>query len=247
MVKKTLNKADVIIPNWPAPPSVKAIQTTRNGGVSLNPFDSLNLAEHVQDNALCVLENRKMLRKYLPSEPKWLNQVHGINVIDAAEITYNQDADASFTKKKNVVCVIMTADCLPVLLCNKQGTAVASIHAGWRGLCNGVIEETIKSMKLKQGDLMAWLGPAIGSNAFEVGSEVRSAFILQDAQFEQAFKVSGDKWLCDLYLIAKTRLRKQGVPEIYGGDDCTYSNESEYFSYRRDGITGRMATMIWLE
>lgn len=238
---------DFIIPDWPAPSNVKAIQTTRNGGFSTSPYFSLNLGAHVQDDALAVAKNRQLLSQYLPSEPVWLNQVHGIEVLDAATSLCAQDADASFSKNKHVVCVTMTADCLPVLLCNKQGTAVAAIHAGWRSLCDGVIEATIKSLGLQSEDLMAWLGPAIGPKAFEVGSEVRAAFVAQDVEAEQAFSPVGDKWLGDLYLIARQRLSKQGVTQVYGGGECTFSNPSQYFSFRRDGVTGRMATMIWFE
>ena len=244
---RALSKADFIIPDWPAPANVKAIQTTRLGGYSFAPYDSLNLGSHVQDDAFAVAKNRQLLSQYLPSEPVWLNQVHGVEVIDAANRLCVQDADASFSKNKNVVCVTMTADCLPILLCNQQGTAVSSIHAGWRSLCDGVIESTIKAMDFEPEDLMAWLGPAIGPDTFEVGAEVRKAFIAKDNQAEQAFKASGDKWLGNLYLIAKQRLNKHGVVEIYGGGECTYSNASQYFSFRRDGVTGRMATMIWFE
>lgn len=238
---------DFIIPDWPVPANVKAIQTTRNGGFSTSPYFSLNLGAHVQDDALAVAKNRQLLSQYLPSEPVWLNQVHGIEVLNAATSLCVQDADASFSKNKNVVCVTMTADCLPVLLCNKQGTAVAAIHAGWRSLCDGVIEATIKSLGLQSEDLMAWLGPAIGPKVFEVGSEVRAAFVAQDVEAEQAFSPVGDKWLGDLYLIARERLSKQGVTQVYGGGECTFSNPSQYFSFRRDGVTGRMATMIWFE
>jgi YfiH family protein len=242
-----LSKVDFIIPDWPAPANVKAIQTTRLGGYSVAPYGSLNLGLHVQDDGLAVAKNRQLLSDYLPSEPVWLNQVHGVEVIDATKSMCVQDADASFSKNKNVVCVTMTADCLPVLLCNQQGTAVASIHAGWRSLCDGVIEATIKMMGVESEELMAWLGPAIGPDAFEVGSEVREAFIAQDTQADQAFKAYGDKWLGDLYGIAKQRLNKQGLNKIYGGGECTYSTPSRYFSFRRDGLTGRMATMIWFE
>ncbi len=244
---RTLSRDEFITPDWPAPANVKAIQTTRRGGYSVAPYEGLNLGSHVQDDDLAVAKNRQLLSDYLPSEPVWLNQVHGIEAIDAAKSLRAQDADASFSKNKNVVCVTMTADCLPVLLCNKQGTAVASIHAGWRSLCDGVIESTIEAMAVEPEDLMAWLGPAIGPHAFEVGSEVREAFIAKDAQAERAFKPAGDKWLGNLYLIAKQRLNKLGVIEIYGGGECTYSKPSQYFSYRRDGVTGRMATMIWFE
>ena len=242
-----LSKIDLIVPDWPAPSNVKAIQATRNGGFSVAPYSSLNLGAHVQDDALAVAKNRQLLNQYLPSEPVWLNQVHGTEVIDAAQSSCIQEADASFSKNKNVVCVTMTADCLPVLLCNRQGTAVAAIHAGWRSLCDGVIETTIELLGVQSEDLIAWLGPAIGPNAFEVGGEVRAAFMAQDAQAGQAFKASGDKWLGDLYLIAKQRLNNKGVTEIYGGGQCTFSNPDKYFSFRRDGVTGRMATMIWFE
>lgn len=241
------SNTDFIIPDWPAPANVKAIQTTRNGGFSVAPYHGLNLGMHVKDDALAVAKNRQLLSQYLPSEPVWLNQVHGIQVIDASNSLCAQDADASFSKHKNVVCVTMTADCLPVLICNKQGTAVASIHAGWRSLCDGVIEATIESLGLQSEDLMAWLGPAIGPKAFEVGSEVRSAFMAQDEEAEQAFSLSADKWLGDLYLIARQRLNKRGITQIYGGGECTYSNPTQFFSFRRDGLTGRMATMIWFE
>jgi YfiH family protein len=242
-----LSKVDFIIPDWPSPANVKAIQTTRLGGYSVAPYGSLNLGLHVQDDVLAVAKNRQLLSDYLPSEPVWLNQVHGVEVIDATKSMCVQDADASFSKNKNVVCVTMTADCLPVLLCNQQGTAVASIHAGWRSLCDGVIEATIKMMGVEPEELMTWLGPAIGPDALEVGSEVREAFIAQDAQADQAFKAYGDKWLGDLCGIAKQRLNKQGLNKIYGGGECTYSDPSRYFSFRRDGLTGRMATMIWFE
>jgi YfiH family protein len=242
-----LSRAEFIIPNWPAPTNVKAIQTTRLGGYSVAPYGSLNLGLHVHDDDSAVAKNRQLLSGYLPSEPVWLNQVHGIEAVDAAKSLCVQDADASFSKNKNVVCVTMTADCLPVLLCNKQGTAVASIHAGWRSLCDGVIEATIKAIGEEPKNLMAWLGPAIGPHAFEVGAEVREAFIAKDPQAEQAFKSASDKWLGDLYVIAKQRLNKLGVIEIYGGGECTYSDSSQYFSFRRDGVTGRMATMVWFE
>lgn len=244
---RMLNKADFIIPDWPAPANVKAIQTTRNGGFSVAPYYCLNLGEHVQDDSLSVRKNRQLLRQHLPSEPVWLNQVHGVEVIDAATCQSLHDADASFSTNENVVCVTMTADCLPVLLCNQKGTAVAAIHAGWRSLCDGVIEATIKSLDVPSSDLMAWLGPAIGSKAFEVGHEVRSAFMAKDNQAEQAFSPIGDKWLGDLYSIARQRLNNQGITKIYGGGECTYHNSDQYFSFRRDGVTGRMATMIWFE
>ena len=239
-----------ITPNWPAPASVKALQTTRIGGVSQAPFDSLNFGEHVQDNPLAVAQNRQLLSAYLPSEPVWVNQVHGVEVIDAAKSGCLENADASFSTQKKVVCVTMTADCLPVLLCDAAGTVVAAVHAGWRGLCDGVIEAAINKMPVAPNNIMAWLGPAIGPNAFEVGAEVREQFIQKDAKAALAFRANGDKWLGDLYLIAKQRLNNLGVTQIYGGgvneDFCTYADETRFFSFRRDNVTGRMASLIWL-
>ena len=242
-----LNNSDFIIPNWPAPKNVHALQTTRTGGISLAPYDSLNLGSHVKDNPIHVAQNRQMLNQFLPSEPVWLNQVHGINVVDAANTDCVPDADASFTTRKNVVCVTMTADCLPILVCDSAGTAVASIHAGWRSLCDGVIEATIAKMQTNSSDLMAWLGPAIGSNAFEVGAEVRAQFMAKDEKAELAFKQHNDKYLADIYQIATQRLNNLGITQIYGGGECTFTDEKRFFSFRRDGATGRMATLIWLE
>ena len=247
-----LNNNNFIIPNWRAPPNIKVLQTTRTGGVSLAPYDSFNLGTHVKDNAMHVTQNRQMLSQFLPSEPVWLNQVHGVNVVDAAIASCEPEADASFTAQKNVVCVTMTADCLPVLLCDQAGTRVAAVHAGWRSLCDGVIESTLlqlqtNQMVLNPADYMAWLGPAIGPNAFEVGAEVRAQFMQKDAQAENAFKPHGDKYLGDLYQIAKQRLNRLGITKIYGGGMCTYTDEARFFSYRRDGDTGRMATLIWID
>jgi polyphenol oxidase len=238
---------DFITPNWPAPSQVKALQTTRHGGVSIAPYHSLNLGAHVNDNPQHVAKNRQLLNRFVPTEPVWLNQVHGTTVINAAQSGCLENADASFAHKTNVVCVAMTADCLPVLLCNNQGTVVAAVHAGWRSLCDGVIEETINAMGVNAQDLMAWLGPAIGPDAFEVGSEVRAQFMDVDANAELAFKAHGEKWLGNLYLIAKQRLARCGVTQVYGEINCTYSNEEDFFSFRRDGVSGRMATLIWLQ
>lgn len=239
-----------ITPNWPAPANVKALQTTRIGGVSKAAYASLNLGAHVNDDAIAVATNRQLLSPYLPSEPVWVNQVHGIEVIDAAQSTCLQNADASFTTKSNVVCVTMTADCLPVLLCDKAGTVVAAVHAGWRGLCDGAIEAAINKMPARPSNILAWLGPAIGPSAFEVGDDVREQFMQQDCEAVQAFKQHGDKWLCNMVLIAKQRLNKLGITEIYGAgnneDFCTYTDEARFFSFRRDNVTGRMASLIWL-
>lgn len=244
-MRKSLADA-FILPKWPVPSHVHAIQTTRLGGVSEVPYDHFNLGAHVKDNPQHVKSNRALLNAFVPSEPVWLNQVHGIRVIDAAISGIREDADASFTTEKNVVCVTLTADCLPVLLCDKAGTTVAAVHAGWRSLCDGVIEEAIKAMPASADDLVAWLGPAIGPDTFEVGAEVRQQFIEKDSQAENAFKPVGDKWLGDLYQIAKQRLNTLGVMGVYGEVRCTYSNSDQFFSYRRDKNTGRMATMIWL-
>jgi len=241
-----LSKTDFIIPDWPAPANVKSLQTTRVGGVSAAPYDGLNLGMHVKDNLMHVAQNRQLLSPFLPSEPVWLNQVHGINVVDVANTNCVPDADASCSTRSNAVCVTMTADCLPVLLCDQAGTVVAAVHAGWRSLCDGVIEATVKTMKVDGAQLMAWLGPAIGPNAFEVGAEVRAQFIAQDADAGTAFQQSGDKWLGDLYQIATQRLNRLGVTQVYGGGLCTFSDKSRFFSYRRDGDTGRMGTFIWM-
>jgi YfiH family protein len=254
---------DFITPNWPAPANVKALQTTRMGGVSLAPYASLNLGAHVNDDAIAVVKNRQLLSPYLPSEPVWVNQVHGLNVIDAATSSCLQNADASFTTKANVVCITMTADCLPVLLCDKSGSVVAAVHAGWRGLCDGVIEAAIHKMQVPPTEILAWLGPAIGPDAFEVANDVREQFVEKDSQATLAFKPldnkTADKWLCNLYLIAKQRLNKLGVTQIYAASDheiydenhrenfCTYTDETRFFSFRRDNVTGRMASLIWLE
>lgn len=237
----------VILPDWPAPACVKALQTTRLGGVSQGSYASLNLGDHVKDLPQHVAANRQLLSPYLPSEPVWLNQVHGVRVIDAALSSCLESADASFSTRKQVVCVTMTADCLPVLLCDQAGSMVAAVHAGWRSLCDGVIEATVKAMPVEPATLMAWLGPAIGPQAFEVGSEVRAQFMAQDEQAEHAFQAQGEKWLGDLYMIARQRLSRLGVTQVYGGGRCTYREAETFFSFRRDGDTGRMASLIWLE
>jgi len=245
-----MSQLDFIIPNWPVPANVVALQTTRLGGVSGAPYASLNLGAHVNDDPIAVAKNRQLLSPYLPNEPVWVNQVHGIEVIDAAQSACLQNADASFTTKPNVVCVTMTADCLPVLLCDKAGTVVAAVHAGWRGLCDGVIEAAVNKLPVEHSEILAWLGPAIGPNAFEVGSEVMAQFIAKDAQAASAFQTNGNKWLGDIYQIASQRLSYLGVTQIYGGsvneDFCTYTDATRFYSFRRDDVTGRMASLIWL-
>ena len=242
-----LKKSDFIVPDWPAPSNVHALQTTRFGGVSRAPYDTLNLGSHVGDNPLNVAANRQILSPFVPSEPVWLNQVHGTLTIDAETAgCAPPDADASYTQQSNVVCTTMTADCLPLLFCNQAGTEVAAVHAGWKGLLDGVIESTLDRMQSKPSEILVWLGPAIGPQAFEVGSEVRDAFIKKLPRAEAAFKPYGEKWLGDIFMLARQRLAERGVTQVYGGGICTYSNPERFFSFRRDNVTGRMATLIWL-
>lgn len=248
-----------IIPDWPAPPNVKALQTTRNGGVSAAPYASLNLGDHVGDAPLAVARNRSLLEPLLPGEPVWLKQEHGTVVVDAASAACLPQADGCISSRAGAVCVVMTADCLPVLLCDEKGSVVGAAHAGWRGLCDGVIEQTVRAMNVPPDTLMAWLGPAIGARAFEVGAEVRTAFTARQPGAAAAFAPShssplpqtgkdlGDKWLADLYALARQRLNALGIVRIYGGGLCTYTDRERLFSYRRDGATGRMGTFIWLE
>ncbi len=215
------------------------------------PYNSLNLGTHVGDDPAAVEMNRARLGSVLPGEPAWLNQVHGTAVVDAAACAGvpDADADAAVSCSSGVVCSVMTADCLPLLLCDRAGTVVAAVHAGWRGLHGGVVEAGVAAMKVAPSEILAWLGPAIGQQAFEVGSEVRAAFMAVDRQAEAAFRPAETpaKWLADLYLLARQRLAVLGVSGIYGGDRCTFSEPDCFFSYRRDGATGRMASLIWLD
>jgi len=243
-----LNKDHLIFPDWPAPANVKSLQTTRQGGISLAPHHSLNLGGHVGDDPIKVAANRQLLNRYVPTEPLWLEQVHGLTVVNAATASCLPTADAAYANQKGTVCAVMTADCLPVLLCDVAGTEVAAIHAGWKGLLDGVIEASVNTMQSSHAQLLAWLGPAIGPSAFEVGDDVRDAYIQHDAKAAEAFVPHGEgKWLGDIYQLARQRLNKLGVTQIYGGGLCTYNDEARFFSFRRDGATGRMTTMIWLE
>lgn len=238
-----------IVPDWPAPARVRAGTTTRQGGVSVAPWNSLNLGDHVSDEPQAVAENRRRLRQArgLPAEPLWLEQVHGIDVIDVATAHGKPMADASVADRPGLVCAVLTADCLPVLLCDVQGTHVGAAHAGWRGLVNGVIEQTVLRMGSPANDLLAWLGPAIGPDAFEVGDEVRQAFIAHDPAAAAAFVPSpAGRWLADIYQLARLRLQRLGVNQIYGGHWCTFTDAERFYSYRREGVTGRMASLIWL-
>jgi polyphenol oxidase len=238
---------DWIVPDWPVPKAVRALITTRTGGVSEGPYASLNLGDHVGDDAHAVASNRAILQHYLPSPPSWLKQVHGTSVMSLHDYHLPVESDASVAFGADGVCAIMTADCLPVLLCDDTGAVVAAAHAGWRGLCAGVIENAVSAMKTPAEKIMAYLGPAIGPQHFEVGDEVRRAFMQDSAEAARAFIAKSEgKWLADIYLLARQRLNAIGVTRIYGGEFCTVA-EQRFFSYRRDKITGRMASFIWLE
>ncbi|GAA3589169.1 purine nucleoside phosphorylase YfiH [Gibbsiella greigii] len=239
----------LIVPDWPRPERVRACATSRHGGVSRPPYDSLNLGTHVGDDAQAVAANRARLvaGAALPQMPVWLEQVHGTRVL-RLDGTPPQDvcADAVYTRLVGQVCAVMTADCLPVLFCSRSGDEVAAAHAGWRGLCQGVLENTVAAFAAGPGDISAWLGPAIGPQRFEVGAEVRAAFIAVDPQAAGAFTPYGDKFLADIYQLARQRLGRAGVTAVYGGGRCTVAESRQFFSFRRDGITGRMASLIWL-
>lgn len=244
--------ADWITPDWPAPPNVKAAATLRTGGVSEGPFSSLNLGSHVGDAPSAVAENRRLLQAALklPAEPTWLNQVHGINVAAAEGATpaVPTTADASVARGVNAVCVVMTADCLPVLFCDRAGTRVGAAHAGWRGLAGGVLGATIKALDVPPSQLMAWLGPAIEQDAFEVGDEVHEAFLKLAADNAAAFKANARaRWQADLYQLARNELARLGVTAVYGGGFKCFADGERFFSYRRENRTGRMATLVWLQ
>ncbi len=239
----------LIVPDWPAPANVRACATTRSGGVSRPPYASLNLGDHVGDAPGSVLENRQRLVTLaeLPAAPHWLQQVHGTDVVtldNAADAP--RRADGAYTRCAGLVCAVMTADCLPVLFCDRAGKQVAAAHAGWRGLCAGILENTLACFTSPPGDVYAWLGPAIGPLAFEVGPEVKAAFVAHDPQAARAFSSHGDKFFADIYQLARLRLQAAGVTLIYGAGHCTLTESASFFSYRRDGVTGRMASLVWL-
>lgn len=240
-----------LIPNWPAPKNVQAFTTTRTGGVSKPPYDSFNFNLRTGDNKEDVLTNRRKLRQelQLPSEPFWLKQEHTHSVIRLEKSTTitEQIDDATFTTTPNLVCVVLTADCLPILVCDQQGTIVAAIHAGWKGIIAGVIEETIAAMDIDPTKLLVWFGPAIGPNAFEIGEDVRQTFIKHNPEAQKAFTAHNDRFLANIYLLASQRLNNMGITAIYGGEYCTFTQKELFFSFRRDGInSGRMASLIWL-
>jgi YfiH family protein len=249
----------LMVPDWNAPPAIGACATTRGGGVSAGPYDDgvggggLNLGLHVGDRAGDVERNRALLRAALPAQPVWLSQVHGVNVVDAADAAGSAEVpvgDASVSATPGIVCAIQTADCLPVLFCDVAGRVVGAAHAGWRGLVAGVLENTVAAMRAKGAhDIIAWLGPAIGPDRFEVGQEVLDAFVAHERAAEAAFRPQpgqDGKFLADIYLLARQRLAGAGVTRCFGGGLCTVSDAQRFYSYRRDRITGRMASLIWL-
>lgn len=234
--------------DWPAPDNVHTLITTRQGGVSQGAYDSLNLGMHVGDDAECVAENRRRLQVAVPLPIAYLNQVHGTQIVAARDSIHSpQQADASFDDSGMAACAVMTADCLPVLFCHKEGGVVAAAHAGWRGLVNGVLQATVSAMRCPARDIMAWLGPAIGPQAFEVGAEVREVFVQKLGEVsQQAFVFKQyEKYWADLYQLARLSLHQIGVEAVYGGGYCTHTQHDWFYSYRRETTTGRMASIIW--
>ena len=242
---------DWIIPDWPAPPHVKALITTRAGGVSTGAYESFNIGLSTGDDAHAIEANRARLRAILPCEPHWLKQVHGARVVDGDTLVGRPEADACVARERASVCAVLVADCLPVLFTDRAGSIVAAAHAGWRGLVAGVIENTVKSLAAsgtRAEDILAYLGPAIGPAAFEVGDDVYAAYTQSDPQTRAAFvpHASG-KWLADLFALARRALARSGVTAVYGGGLCTYSNPARFYSYRREKNSGRMGAFIWRE
>ena len=239
---------DWIVPDWPVPEHVRALITSRNGGGSVGPYTSMNLGTRVEDAPNAVEANRRLLKHFLPAEPRWLDQVHGTTVVTAESVTLPVRADASVTKNPGCVSVVMVADCLPILFADRAGSAVGVAHAGWRGLAGGVIENTVRALDTLPHNLYAYLGPAIGPSAFEVGNDVRDVFIAADRAADHAFHpYKPGKWLADLFVLARQRLNRCGVRNVYGGGLCTFSDPARFFSHRRDKVSGRMAALIWIE
>lgn len=240
-------------PDWavsaPAPARVKGYVTTRAGQLSAHPYDGFNTANHVGDDPGHVDANRRSLAEYFnwQQEPQWLKQVHGIDVVEACADAVEREADAVFTREPGQVCTLHTADCLPVFFASKNGDAVALAHAGWRGLAAGVLEATLKKLGLPADQVQVWLGPAIGQDAFEVGDDVRDAFLNWSEATTDCFQLNlRDRWQCDLYALARMRLQAAGVQSISGGNFCTFS-DPRFFSYRRQSVTGRLLAMLWIE
>lgn len=248
---------ELIIPEWDAPPNIGALTTTRRGGFSTGPYDDgaggggLNLGVYAGDRPDDVRRNRGLLGRLLPAEPAWLSQIHGIEVLDAGKALDSPRADASIATARGVVCVVQTADCLPVLFCDVEGQVVGAAHAGWRGLSAGILEHTVAAMRTAgAGEILAWLGPAIGPDNFEVGEDVLAAFAAHAPVPASAFKpIPGapGKYHADIYRLARQRLVNIGVAHCYGGGLCTVSDRSRFYSYRRDRETGRMASLIWIK
>ena len=236
-----------LIPDWPAPANVRACVSTRAGGVSQAPFDSFNLGDHVGDEPAAVAENRRRLEQAQGCRPAWLSQVHGIEVVEA-DPSRVATADASWSATPGIACAVLTADCLPALFCDRAGTRVAAAHAGWRGLAGGVLEATLDRLAVPAAEMLVWLGPAIGPQAFEVGPEVREAFMADHAEAAAAFvpSVNAGRYMADIYQLARIRLAARGVTAVYGGGLCTFSDTERFYSYRRNPRTGRQASLVWL-
>jgi len=240
--------ADWIVPDWPAPAHVRALITTRSGGVSTGPYASFNLGELTEDARDALSENKRRLDALLPGTPRWLRQVHGDRVVEADTVVSTVQADASFTRTPGTVCAVKIADCMPVLICDRAGEAVAIAHAGWRGLSQGVVENTVRALQIDPTRLCAYLGPAIGPDAFEVGEDVYQAFCDDDPDARSAFRpLRPGKWLADLFALGRQRLARLGITAVSGGGLCTVANGTRFYSHRRDRITGRMAALVWME
>lgn len=237
-----------IVPDWPVTANVRAVATTRAGGTSRGAYRGLNLATRVGDDPRAVESNRGTLRRHLPSDPVWLEQVHGTEVADLDRVSSAVRADGAVARTRNRICAVLTADCLPVLLAARAGSVVGIAHAGWRGLANGIIEATLERMGVAGSDVVAWLGPGIGQAAYEVGPDVYESFVGPDPEARAAFRpgVPG-KFHADLYALARRRLGAADVTDVHGGGFCTYSEPDRFYSYRRDRVTGRMATLVWLD
>lgn len=240
-----------IHPDWPAPTRVRAACTTRGGGVSIGAYAGLNLGRGSGDDPAAVDENRRRLAAglALPQAPAWIHQVHGRRVVELPGDEVHPDADACWTRQRGVVCAVQAADCLPVLFCDDAGSVVAAAHAGWRGLAGGVLEATVAALPVPASSLMAWLGPAIGPEAFEVGAEVRAAFVAEDAEAASAFRSvsAAGKYHADLFMLARQRLARAGVLRVSGGGISTHADPARFYSFRRDGVCGRMAALVWLD
>jgi hypothetical protein len=247
-----MTEVEIIRASWPAPQNVVAFTSTRIGGVSVGPYASCNLGDHVGDNEMAVQDNRRLLREqhlFDEADPVWLNQVHGdrVRILDSQRPLTRLMGDASYTQTPQRICAVMTADCLPVLLCNRAGTEVSAVHVGWRGCVAGILANAVDCFHSPSTELLAWLGPCIGPEAFEVGAEVYEAFVTKDPENAEAFQsIKESKYLANLYQLATLALAKSGVKAVYGGDYCTVSDQKRFFSHRRDGgVTGRMASMIY--